>query len=209
MLINLDANTKNKIDWLIKYIYLTVRIKYAYTVSDNNTITKYYNSENMWSIDPQDRSESCGGYWDCELKFDNTNDDIFYEFIYNPQSYKDDLDENEYGQYTMNESGINCLLYNSLDNIYLKSTKKIIIHNESGFNGDHRGSDHTKICLNFEPNVTLEPVDNKIAFKDFVKACFDIKSHKFDFWYELYCGVKNMNETDDSYIISVCFDHGS
>ncbi|XWV25565.1 hypothetical protein QJ856_gp0189 [Tupanvirus deep ocean] len=206
MLINLDKNTQKKIEWLIRYVYQTVRIKYAYTVANDGTITKYYNRENMWSQPPIDKNESCGGYWDCELEFESADGPIDYKFIYNPDSFDEERCDEEYA---MNQNAKDLLLNNTLDNIFLKSSKNIIFDNISGFNDDHRGSDHTKICLDFEPHTTICQVDNKIAFKDFVKACFDIKSHKFDFWYELYCGTKDIKDIGNSYVITVCFDHGS
>jgi hypothetical protein len=203
--INLEANTKDKIDWLIKFVYQTVKIKYVYTISNDGTKTKYYNRENKWYDNPIDVNDTiCDGYSDCELDdFENINEKIYYKFEYHAEYFEADDED-----YKMNESDLNMLMNNNISAIEFESTKPIIINNRSGFNDDHRGADHTKILLGFLPKVKLIPNNNIIRFKDFIMVCFDMKSHKFDFWYELYGGVVN-TKTDKCINITVEFDHGS
>lgn len=85
----------------------------------------------------------------------------------------------------------------------------MVLENISGFNHDHRGSDHTRIELPFTDRIRLTPVDGKIKFLDLVQACFDIKSHKFDLWYELFCGIKKFRLEGGDGIATIVFDHGS
>jgi hypothetical protein len=205
-ILNLEINTKKKINWLIDFIYQTVRIKYVYIFS-NNTKIKYYNRINKWHTHTIDNTDvKCDGYFDCELDdFETIKEKIYYKFDYHPEYFSHNNDDN----YKINKKIFHSLMTNNIDAIYLKSTKPINIINRMGFNEDHRGSNHTKIILDFFHVAKLIPAKNIITFKNFAVACFNIKSHKFDFWYELYFGVKHVI-TNDKYIdIEVDFDHGS
>ena len=207
MNIDLEIDTKNKIEWLINFVYNTVSIRYAYTISSDGNITKYYNRKNMWHDKPIRKSDNiCCGYTECDFDdFKIINSDIYYEFIYDPNNYDDNNDEN--ANYELNASEFDLLITNDMDSINLLITKTIFIKNLSEFNKDHKGSDHTIVKMDFKPLVTLMPIENKITFRDFVIACFDIKSHKFDFWYESYGGIQKFNITDDSIHIGVNFGH--
>lgn len=65
------------------------------------------------------------------------------------------------------------------------------------------------MILDFDPDAIVRSYNGKISFADFSDACFRIKSHKFDLWYELYCGVDLLLDFDDKLIVDVRFDHGS
>jgi hypothetical protein len=77
--------------------------------------------------------------------------------------------------------------------------------NPSGVNDDHRGSDHTKIVLDFHTNYLL---DVNPTLEQFAEACYRIKSHKFDYNYEMYCGVSTICDFN-SLTMNFSFDHGS
>jgi hypothetical protein len=101
---------------------------------------------------------------------------------------------------------------NFLDNIsgmmkdvHFSMDKKITIRNISGFNEDHRGSDHTIIRLPFVEEVKL---NNEFTLEDLVISFTNLRSHKFDGWYELLCDAGVIIE-DDNIIIELNFDHGS
>jgi len=81
---------------------------------------------------------------------------------------------------------------------------KINLINESGFNDDHRGSDHNMFNLSYCDDVTLSDP----TLDEFVCALYQIKSHKYDKWYELYTDSKvEINGND--LVIKTSFDHGS
>lgn len=219
MAINISENTKKVFNQLLKFIYVTTEISYVYVQSGDGIINKYYNRKNLWynepndesgepndeSDEPDDESNECTGYRNCDFNnFEITKLPIQYKFKYAPEKFNQEM-ANEYGI----DDHMMMLLKGNIHDIYLLSDKKIIIKNRSGFNYDHRGSNHTKIKLNFQPEITLIPVDGKIPFEQFIRACFDIKSHKFDFWYELYCGIGKIIKSDDAIEVIVEFDHGS
>jgi hypothetical protein len=198
MLINLEVSTKKEINELIKFIYASVTIKNVY-IFENEEKKIYCNRLNKWHGD--ETSEKCNGYEKCDFNDQiTTSEHIQYSFSYSPKLGTLML---------FDENAKNILKNNDLNEIYLKCSKPIIFYNYNGFNKDHRGSDHTKLLLDFHSIYKLNPNDNTISLKKFADACFRIKSHKFDFWYELYYDVKNVKHTDDEIIINLAFDHGS
>ena len=54
--------------------------------------------------------------------------------------------------------------------------------------------------------ITLK---SQISLYQFIRSLFELKSHKFDGWYELYCDVKISHVTENNIHIKVDFDHGS
>lgn len=98
-------------------------------------------------------------------------------------------------------------LCSNLDCEFLPKEKAVRLHNMSGYNDDHRGSDHTIIELDFCPNYKLKTN----TMRELIIGMYKIKSHKFDYWYELFIGAKlarsrsNLNDI----IIKFNFDHGS
>jgi hypothetical protein len=87
----------------------------------------------------------------------------------------------------------------------LKFKKSLEFVNDAGVNEDRRGSDHTKIRLPFEETVIVPKETN---LYDFAVACYLIKSHKFDYWYEFFGGIDLADKTS-FYKINLGFDHGS
>jgi hypothetical protein len=208
MEISLEQDKKKTFNKLFGFVYDTTTIEYAYTKS-NDSITKYYNRNNLWYDDGPSDEEECNGYSDCEFDdcelddYKITKSEIHYKFKYEPKNFNEGLEDNDVDDCTLK------ILQNDPKDICLKCDKKIVIRNQRGFNYDHRGSDHTKIKLGFGTKIVLTPIDEKISFEKFIRACFDIKSHKFDFWYELYCGIHKVIEHDNSIEVFVNFDHGS
>lgn len=106
----------------------------------------------------------------------------------------------------IDQDGLNTVIFPE------KMTVKFI--NVSGFNSDHRGSDHTKIKLDVHREFTLRGP----TLRDFVEGFFRIKSHKFDLWYELFTDIQKFqlsksNPSDPSaqsnLTLWFSFDHGS
>lgn len=91
------------------------------------------------------------------------------------------------------------------EKIVFISSKDIWLHNHSGFNDDKRGSNRTDICLKYHEKVCLT---KKFTYGDLLEKLFEIKSHKFDLWYELFCDA-NAVVTDKKITINMHFDHGS
>lgn len=85
------------------------------------------------------------------------------------------------------------------------SNNDIKIINKDGFNYDYRGLSHTLIELPFLTEINL---GKEFTLEDLIVANSNLKSHKFDYWYELYtgCSFKNIN---NSITIKLKFCHGS
>jgi hypothetical protein len=96
------------------------------------------------------------------------------------------------------------LVNNGIEQLKICTTKKISLTNISGFNTDHRGSDHTQIILDFVKTYNLKP---NSSIKKFASALYHIKSHKFDTLYELYSAC-HITVDDTSIKIMLVFDHG-
>tara|TARA_R110002111_G_scaffold21318_13_gene49818 strand:+ start:1235 stop:1567 length:333 start_codon:yes stop_codon:yes gene_type:complete len=76
--------------------------------------------------------------------------------------------------------------------------------NNAGINHDHRGSDHCLVKIPFYDAIILE----NPTTHDFIRALYQIKSHHWENWYELFC-TSNINVENDIYTLEIQFDHGS
>lgn len=221
--INLDESITNEKFWsqlfkLINCSYQIDYIKYKHK--------KYFNCSNMWNdakivikkfkllnIKPCHKDYECCGYFDCDSKRYNKKkvnlDEIEYVFSsqfdfeelfdYYDEKLLENINKIINQMNEMNEFNF------EPKKIIFSSEKNIKIINENGFNDDHRGSDHTLLKLPFVSEVDL---GKKFSLYDILVANFNLKSHKFDNWYELYCGTK-CTQTYNSIIVSLDFDHGS
>lgn len=98
---------------------------------------------------------------------------------------------------------------NDLDKSEIKfiSNKDIKIINNTCYNDDYRGLNHTIIELPFLDEINL---GKKFTLEDLIKTNSNLKSHKFDYWYELYIGCdSNSNDNNNSLTIELKFCHGS
>lgn len=78
----------------------------------------------------------------------------------------------------------------------------VTLVNNCGINDDHRGSNHTLLYLPFVESVSL---GREFTFFDLLTANANLKSHKFDNNYELFCEAF-INEQGQ---VELVFDHGS
>ena len=218
------------IKWIYKKFYVS-SVTY-----DNKTYINQSNSwdNDVDMIDYNDNpwnNEECDGYDECQLinRLDVNNDDV----IYNIRHHTNDIDHNDF----INDMNIDefssqlnfkdkMILYEeSIKNIYetieysenlpintidlkdiiISKNKNITLVNKYHEYDDHRGSDHTKIILKKYDSITL---NGDISLYDFIVACFKVKHHKFDLWYELYCN-SNLKYESNNIIIELIFDHGS
>lgn len=83
-------------------------------------------------------------------------------------------------------------------------SKALLITNYSGWNSDHRGSDHCALALPMSTRVSL----NAPTLSQVIRALYAVKSHKFDRWYELYAGC-TVTESEHRITLQLDFDHGS
>ena len=110
------------------------------------------------------------------------------------------------------ENKISSDLIEHIDNSRHKTIKdlklnfdKIKLVNSNGMNNDERGNNTFETQLDFYDIYILK---NPITLLDFIDALYRIKSHKNDYWYELYCGV-TVKAYDSWLRLTFKFDHGS
>jgi hypothetical protein len=208
MTFNLNIDLEYKLHKLVETIYKTIEIEYVYIIKNGKKIKFYnkyknlncncecdYDCHNNCDYICECESDICNGVIDCHFQGKiGTSKKIYYVFKYLP------CIENELVSFGDNG--------NDFENIYLECDKIINLNNKKGINHDTRGADETKLVLDFHDKFTLKPINGKIPLKKLINACFRIKSHKFDFWYELYCDLK-CKKHSDRYEVYVRFDHGS
>lgn len=190
------------------------------------------------NIKPCHKDHKCDGYRECDnnryCKKNVESNEI--EYVYSGtfnlyELYDEDYDD--YDDYDDNDfDSEDEEIYNSKDKQLLKitnkkpneiisqisklnlfqtneikfiSNKNIKIINRNGFNKDHRGSDHTLLKLPFVSEVDL---GKEFTLYDLLVSNSNLKSHKFENWYELYCGTDSI-QTNNSIIVRLNFDHGS
>jgi len=100
----------------------------------------------------------------------------------------------------------------------LKTIEKIVFINNNGFNIDskvHRirtGTPQERNVLEFDWlfNKIIHVLINKdLTWKDILKALMHVKSCKFDYRHELYCGINKYILRNNILYIYLLFDHGS
>jgi hypothetical protein len=149
----------------------------------------------------------CNGYFDCELPppIEVDGGDITYNMelggFDDVVSYEDEEDENEYGCITALER------ISDPKKTIFHQFNRVTVRNTSGFNDDHRGSDHCAIKLDFWDSYEINgPV---ITVYDLLVALYKVKSHKWDIWYEMFSNVDSHSLENGHLTIEVSFDHGS
>ncbi len=183
----------------------------------------------LHNIEPCHKNHVCDGYEDCEnfKKYNRINVDSISNVNYTfsgtidvddlkmwIDGYEDDEDEEE-DEDELNKNNtepeVNKIILEMSQlnlpprEIKFISTTDIVIINDCGFNGDHRGSDHTTLKLPWVDRVHL---GKEFTFHDLLSANANLKSHKFDNNYELFC-TTNCKAMNDLIKVELHFDHGS
>ncbi len=87
--------------------------------------------------------------------------------------------------------------------VFANQITNLEIQNEAGINYDHRGSTHCKLGGDNLFEDTVE-ISLPCTIVQFAEALFRIKSHKWDYYYELYSSA----DYDDGTLL-LDFAHGS
>ncbi|HMV79179.1 MAG TPA: hypothetical protein PK453_24850 [Leptospiraceae bacterium] len=196
-----DSELKILLSALIRFIYDThTFFSFEYDGKE------YHNQPNQWYFGefdgfPHDPVTPCKGYDECEFeegqKLVRVQPKPGKKIKYNIDWEGREFDEEskplvyEIGQVFSQ----NPILH----------SRPLILINEN-FNDDHRGSDHTRIILDFPGKVALKGKKTKMT--DFVDALFRLRSHKFENWYEMYYGAE-VSSDKKAITVDVMFDHGS
>lgn len=231
--INIDKYVKNDIFWsqLFRGINNSYDIDYYIYKKKNsfNCSNQWYNTSNTikrmkeLNIKPCHKDHKCTGYSSCDncYNYDRKKASLNnIKYIYSGNFKLDDEDDaddaDDADDDENNDENNNLIDTNNFLNqitklnlepeqIKFTTNKKIKIINKCGFNDDHRGSNHTLIELPFVSEISL---DNEFTLYDLLVSNTNLKSHKFDNWYEMYC-LASCSEKSDTIIVKLEFDHGS
>ncbi|AAV50319.1 hypothetical protein [Acanthamoeba castellanii mimivirus] len=200
-----DSYIKFNLSTVIDYIYNQIPLDYA----EMNKIYKNICTE----LDDSPEFQS------------NLTEDDEYVYKFN-EILKKCYDEQEMTKRKIFDPDfLNYKLINEL-HIYLtkKSPKKLVIKsinsiklvNNEGVNTDINGTTNVDWKLHFWPEFTIQNSEC-LTLHDIIIACYKIKSHKFENWYELYCNMftefyvfQNSNDKNiwKEIFAVIKFDHG-
>jgi len=218
---------------LIETIYKSYEILYVINKNKNyiNGETRWYDGTNLRTrlenegIKFAHKNHSCEAYFDdceCESKLNRrkvNSNEIKYVFEgkfkfdakkFN-EKYDNDDDENDENNICKSKIKDIMLLIKKtnkkipISNIKFVLDKCINLQNVNGFNKGHRGLDHMIIKLPFESSIKLS---KEFTLEEMITSTYNLKSHKFDYWYELFCDTKIIID-DDEIVVCLSFDHGS
>ena len=152
---------------------------------------------NTWMGINVDHSKKCDAYRKCDLVLPE-------EFADGVFTYNIELDRLVIpGDLQNSEFVYDRFIQEYMNKEFLREYK-ITLFNESGFNPDHRGSDHTRITIPFYDSYTLR----KNTVSELLQGMYHVKSHKFDDWYELFHKARVYVKGKCIKIV-IDFDHGS
>jgi hypothetical protein len=170
---------------------------------------RYYSYINIWNNNNYiDNTHECADYDKCEIaKYtDRIVPKHFSDVKYiTKREHTDDNWIEEEMNNIKHKKMLNILLKYDKKNIVFVGVKRYIFFNQSGYNNDHRGSTHCKLYVEMEDIVNFKGM---ITLYDLIHIFYRLKSHKFNKWYEMYCGSFVINK-NNIYAISLTFDHGS
>lgn len=191
-----DDEIENNLNTLIKYTYD------RYKLDHNKLIEQYGEREGLGTYDFEvdDYDDS----WDTEFQPYELNDgeeDDIYPILDSEENYIDDPEYN----LDLVEQMDHFLEDHGPDDLVFANYNTMIMKNLNGVNSDARGVRAIDWKLTYYGTRYMY---GNITYWEFIDHLFKCKSHKFDFWYELYCGVEV--EVEDKILkLSLGFDHGS
>lgn len=195
---------QNEVNTLVKFIYANYPLDYDLMVKENNNLI------NGSEYDHGEDNNRNNRYIDYDC---NGKNNVKYHY-----NIPENLDDCDVCEHKKNSASYNIL--NELIEYFSDKTKQfgdlkftyntIDIANIRGINSDSRGVKKLDWHLLYKPvlNIVPENGSNHITLLQFVDSLYDIKSHKFENWYELYCGCDALLNSN-TLIILCDYDHGS
>lgn len=122
-----------------------------------------------------------------------------------------DIEWDEYDEYDANQLAKEKEWYdthNQWDSIVIEDVKRVVAINLRGSNTDSRcgGPDIDTEEFVLEKRCKT----GNLTLYEFVEIVYRLKSSKYDYWYELYCGLTtHYDEMSKTLYMNVRFDHGS
>lgn len=184
------------------------KTKLLYVIYDN---IQYYERKHDWN-DSKDDKYPCSEYWHDECNYWSKSElCAIYPDTVIPT---DPLNRITYfTKFDMDRMYIHEIIEELTEDSKITFVKDIQVYNPIGINPDHRGSNHCQLKLPFVFSIII-PKGTYTIF-DLASKLYNLKSHKFENNYELYCGClyednhplyKNILY-NECYVLQ--FDHGS
>ena len=200
-----EEDARDEFNTVIKFVYENIKLDYDKMAKENKNLIKgdEYDHEEDYNWECRGMQYDCDGEHTVKYRYTISEKLDNYEI--------DDDDKNEY---------IKRKILNELVEYFLDKTKKlddlkftfsrIRVDNMRGINEDPRGVRKLDWHLQYNYEVEVLPENNNanITFQQFIDALYDIKSHKFENWYELYCGCDVLVDYTDMFV-SCNYDHCS
>ena len=207
-----DPNLLNDLVSYINHCCEVTSVSYRKRTYLNRSSTWYTRKCKGEHYDPD---IECTGYDGCEYGVEDCDEipasarfivsdpqNIKYNLAWDTTSFEEFAETNEWSE----ESVSKFIKISEIDPKHVKlNFGRLDLSNSCGFNRDHRGSDHTRIVLDFAETQVLQ---DGCTLHDYATAFHRLRSHKFDSWYEMFCGAE-ISKTDAGYAIDLGFGHGS
>lgn len=214
-MVSLHDLTVQQWSYIIRYILASISLDYVF-LRDGKKKKIYRNRGNTWENGP---GKQCNGYLECETSSDRfkTKSKIHYQLKEQQLSGDDQKDEAKSVEIQYNDPIFKYLSEFGGLGCEIACNKPIIFkHSFEEPNDDHRGSDHTKLILDFNPTYAITPTfldfekeEGIITLDQIADAIFRVKSHKFDLCYEMLFGASKVIETPSAIVVHLNFDYGS
>lgn len=209
--INATDDVTSIVNDVFQYIYDAYKLDY-------NAMNKIYKDvEADGSFDDTLDDNDSEARWEHNFEPNIRQDD---EYVYKSSGEYDGIDDweayvgkNKYivGKYSNLEligkihSALNM---HSPKKVKIKGVKEFMLLNMSGINNDVRGIRELDWKLYYWSHFFVKN-ESGISLDDLIVAAFKVKSHKFEGWYEMYCGIDNALIINDKLVAGITFDHGS
>ena len=96
----------------------------------------------------------------------------------------------------------------NMNEVWLKFPYNIELkHNELKPNDEHRGSNHTRIILDFPRLLSINK--KELMLLEFAEYLYRIKSNKFDHHYEMFYKIETITNLGNKSRWNLKFDYGS
>lgn len=148
------------------------------------------------------------------IKLTNSHDRPFKSYEYEDGMYYYDYNgddtrpNDDYNNESFVQQIADYLSHKSPTELKIRGITDVFINNISGLNEDTRGTKYLDWRLHFWEEYEVNNPEG-ITLHDLIIILYKIKSHKFEYWYELFTCVKEVLIEDGCIRADLEFDHGS
>jgi hypothetical protein len=167
------------------------------------------------------KHKTCCGYLECQKKFNTLKRNVIIEYTFKYGKF--DMCEPEQCNELLwkeldvrgkdKQSREKYLVFKDLNKEFQETNLRVILCNLEGWNDDHRGMDHPlRISNNLYYRIPFFhswELPSPCTLEDLVKACRNIKSQKWDGYYEFFSQEVKIVKMANVLYVCVDFNHRS